>query len=138
MRKVIAVTALACGLLIILIPRYILPSCEYEGYAHMHCSDTARAEFFAGATLMAAGAGIGIFKQRGVMIAGATAAIILYAASFRLPDLFGYCQSPRMPCHYGMVPGVRFVSGIGFLITLGAVITEVRSLRTKNNEHHSR
>jgi len=55
MKKLVAITALISGLLLIVVPRYVLPACEYEGYARMHCSDTARAEYFSGMTLMAIG-----------------------------------------------------------------------------------
>ncbi len=133
MKNLVVITAFVGGLLLILVPRYILPACEYEGFSPMHCSDTAKAEYVAGALLMTIG-GITLFFKKHVplMISAATACFVL-GISFWLPDKFGYCQSPRMPCHYGMVPGVRFVAVAGSGIMIGALIGLVRSQRKKGN-----
>ncbi len=133
MRRLAAITAIVGGLLLILVPRYILPACEYEGYAPMHCSDTARAEIVAGGVLMIVGLGMFFLKKRLPHLISVCAAIMVYGVSYWLPDKFGYCMSPRMPCHYGMVPGVRFVAVIGLLIMVIALIGLVKSYRTKGN-----
>lgn len=133
MKKLIALCALAGGILLLLLPRYILPACEYEGYAHMHCGDTARAEYVAGALLMIIGITTFFFKRRLLLIASAVTAIIVYGVSFWLPDKIGYCQSSRMPCNYGMVPGIRFIAAAGVLILIVAVINLVRTSQKKRN-----
>ena len=55
MKNLMAITMIVSGLLLLLIPRYILPACEYEGFSAMRCSDTPRAEYLAGAFLMVLG-----------------------------------------------------------------------------------
>ncbi len=130
MIKMVALTALLTGLLLLIVPRYILPACEYEGYAPMHCSDTAKAEFLVGAVLMAIG-GVSLFSKKNIAAAVAAAACILYAVAFWLPDKIGYCHSTRMPCNYGMVPGIRFISIAGALIMVVAFAGMWRKSRKK-------
>lgn len=130
MKKLIGITALVSGLLLLLLPRYILPACEYAGYPPMHCSDTARAEYVAGAVLMLIGIAA-FFLQDRMLIVSAVTACIVFGISFWLPDIFGYCQSTRMPCNYGMVPGIRFIDGAGALLMIIAVINLLKRYRTK-------
>lgn len=133
MKKLVAITALIGGLLLILVPRYVLPACEYEGYARMHCSDTARAEYIAGMILMAIGTAMVFFKRHVPMMSAAVAASIVFGISFWLPDKFGYCLSPRMPCHYGMVPGIRFIAVTGVSIMIIGLVGLTRTYRKKRN-----
>jgi hypothetical protein len=133
MKNLISLTAFLSGLLLILIPRYILPACEYAGYPAMHCSDTARAEYIVGALLLAAGIGTFLLKSTTTSIVSAAVSIILYVIAFLLPDKYGYCHSSRMPCNYGMVPGIRFVAGISGIIMVVAIIVLVRSIRKKGS-----
>jgi hypothetical protein len=64
---------------------------------------------------------------------GAILSAIVFGISFWLPDKFGYCLSPRMPCHYGMVPAVRFLSVIGILTMTGVVFSIAKSSRKKGS-----
>ncbi len=133
MKRTVALTALLSGFLLLVVPRYILPACEYEGYPPMHCSDTAKAEFLVGAVLMVIG-GISFFSKKNIAaVAAAAVACVLYAVAFWLPDKIGYCHSTRMPCNYGMVPGIRFISITGALIMIGAAAGLLRTLRKKGN-----
>ncbi len=133
MKNLTAATALAAGMLLLLVPRFILPACEYEGYPAMHCSDTARAEYLAGALLIVLG-GVTFFLRPGRAVAlSAVSGVVLLAVSFWLPDKFGYCSSPRMPCHYGMVPGVRFIAVLASIVLLVAAIGSVRKSVRKGN-----
>jgi hypothetical protein len=133
MKTLIAVTALMSGILLILVPRFIFPVCEYEGYPAMHCSDTARAEYVVGALLLVAGIGAFLLKSTRTSIIGAAVSIILYIVAFLLPDIYGYCHSSRMPCNYGTVPGIRFIASIGGIIMVVAIISLVRGTRKKGN-----
>ena len=133
MRKLVALCALAGGFLLLLVPRYILPACEYEGYAHMHCGDTARAEYVAGALLMALGVVTFFLTKRFLLIISASTAGVIFGVSFWLPDKIGYCRSSRMPCNYGMVPGIRFIAITGALILVVAVINLLRTSQKKRN-----
>jgi hypothetical protein len=131
MKVLIFVTAMMSGILLILVPRFILPVCEYEGYPAMHCSDTARAEYVVGALLLAVGIGAFLLKSTTTSMISAAVSIILYVIAFKLPDIYGYCHSSRMPCNYGAVPGIRFVASISGIIMVVAVISLVRSTRKK-------
>ena len=135
MKTLIAATAMMSGILLILVPRFILPVCEYRGFpAGMHCSETARAEYVVGALLVVAGIGAFILKSaRRAAIISASVSIILYIAAYLIPDIYGFCRSNQMPCNYGTVPGIRFIAIIsGMLIAVG-IISLVKSARRKGN-----
>jgi hypothetical protein len=133
MKKLVAFTALISGILFILIPRYILPACEFAGFSRMHCSDTAHAEQVIGAVLIVVSCMIFLVKSTTMPLIGAILSAIAFGISFWLPDKFGYCLSPRMPCHYGMVPAVRFLSVIGILTMTGVVFSIAKSSRKKGS-----
>ena len=133
MKWLAAITAFVGGLLLILVPRFILPACEYLGHPHMRCSDTAQAEMIAGGVLMLIGSGLFVFNKKVPLLSGVVGACLVYGVSIWLPDRFGYCLNPQMPCHYGMVPGVRFIATIGGLVMIAALIGIARSDRTKGN-----
>jgi amino acid permease len=133
MKNLTAITSLDGGLLLVLVPRYILPACEYEGYARMHCSDTARAEYATGALLIAIGFIMLSIRNRAAVVTSAVGALIIFGVSFWVPAIFGFCLSPKMPCHYGMVPGVRFVSAVGMFITIIALVALTKSYQKKGN-----
>ena len=131
MKKLVAFTALVGGLLLILVPRYILPACEYEGFPPMHCSDTAKAEYLVGAALMVIGGVLLYLNKNSLAVIGAVTAGVLYGIAFWLPDKIGYCHSSRMPCNYGMIPGIRFISLAGFVLMIIAVVGLLRTSRKK-------
>jgi hypothetical protein len=131
MRKPAALTALACGVLLFLIPRFILPACEYEGYPAMHCSETARAEYLIGALLVLIGGAAFFAKTVKWSLTGAAAALVLCVAAYLIPDRIGYCRSTRMPCNYGMVPAVRFIAAVGAVAMIIACVGMVKNVRTK-------
>jgi len=133
MRKLVAITALAGGILFFLVPRYILPACEFAGFPRMHCSDTAQAEWVVGAMLIVVSCMTFFIRSGKMPLAGAILSILVFGLAYWLPDKFGYCQSPRMPCHYGMVPAVRFLSILGILIMIGAVFIIVKSYGKKGS-----
>lgn len=129
MKKLLAFTSIGAGALLLAIPRYILPACEYEGFARMHCTDTAIAEYVAGALLLGTGAFLFAAKRSWFVIAGGIAACGILAAAYYLPDVYGYCASKNMPCHYGMVPGVRFTSVTAFIILIPGLAAQVKQAR---------
>jgi len=133
MKKLVALTALATGVLLLLVPRFILPTCEYEGYPYMHCSDTARAEYLVGAMLATVGCVTFFAKKLKLPLFGAITAFVLYGVAFLLPDIMGYCRSPRMPCTYGTVPAVRFITVTGAVTMIVAVAGLANLFRRKGN-----
>jgi hypothetical protein len=131
MKTLISITAITSGILLILVPRYILPACEYEGFPRMHCSDTAQAEFLAGGIFILVGILAMFMRSANAQIASAAAGCIIALIAFLLPERYGYCHSSKMPCNYGMVPGIRFIA-ITAIATLSiAIIGIIRSSRKK-------
>jgi hypothetical protein len=133
MKMVVVITTLVCGILFFLVPRYVLPACEYAGYSRMHCSDTAQAEQVIGVVLIVVSGMTFFVKSTAMPLVSAILSTIVFGIAFWLPDKFGYCLSPRMPCHYGMVPAVRFLSVIGILTMTGVVFSIVRASKKKGS-----
>lgn len=131
MKKFIAFTIITAGILLILVPRFILPACEYEGFSRMHCTDTAIAVMVLGALLVAAGGAAFLARTTWLLIADAVIACIILGAAFSMPNVYGYCASRNMPCHYGMVPGVRFIAVLAILALLTGIALAARDLRKK-------
>lgn len=134
MRKLIGITTAVSGVLLMVVPRYVLPACEYRGFSRMHCSDTAAAEFIAGAVFLALGVTTLFLKSKRMVLWAGLLALAISVAAFVLPDVYGYCRSSRMPCNYGMVPGIRFVAvASGITVAAGLVAGIMRSLRKKGS-----
>ncbi len=129
MRRLVAVTGIAAGLLLGVVPRYVLPACEYEGHPRMHCSDTARAELVVGALLVVAGAFASAVKRPRPVMGAAAVSCALLALAWFMPDVYGYCASPRMPCHYGMVPGIRFIAVLAGVLLIAAIVLLAKGTR---------
>ncbi len=118
MRKLAAAIPVAAGALLAIVPRFVLPPCGWGG--GMHCASTARAEIGIGVLLVAVGAVALSARRSRLVIATAAASIALLAAAWVLPDVIGYCASPRMPCHYGMVPAIRLIATIAGVALIAA------------------
>lgn len=121
MRRSIGITGVITGILLIVVPRYILPACEYAGFSRMHCTDTSNAVLITGALIIIAGAVTLFLKQEKTVWVGAAAMLLLSLVSFMVPDKFGFCHSPKMPCNYGMVPAIRFIAVAGGLVMIAAL-----------------
>lgn len=131
MKKLLAVSSIVGGILLAAVPRYLLPACEYEGFTRMHCSDTARAELITALLLIGAGIALSRTKTKKALIAGGMGALALSVAAFMLPEIFGYCHSAKMPCNYGMVPGIRFIALLTSVVVVVALIGIVKESRRK-------
>ena len=131
MKRLNGVVALVCGALLVVVPRFVLPACEYRGFPRMHCSDTAHAEMAVGAALLLVGAATLMARRPWVIAAAGILALALSAAAILLPEQVGYCHSPRMPCTYGMVPAVRFIAGANAAIVLLGLAGIARRARRK-------
>lgn len=121
------VAAILGGVLLLVIPRFVFPACEYVGRGRMHCTDAAHGEFVAGALLAATGALLLALKPGRAAIAAAGGGILLCVAAFLVPTYTGYCMNPDMPCHYGMVPSIRFVTAGTALVLLAALVGLARA-----------
>lgn len=131
MKKFIGITSITAGLFLIFIPRFILPACEYEGFSRMHCSDTAIAEMVLGALLAAAGSAAFLATSPRFLIADAVIACVILGAAFFMPNVYGYCANRNMPCHYGMVPGIRFVAVLAMIALLAGIAIAARGLKKR-------
>lgn len=126
MTRLVGVTSLAGGALLVVVPRYVLPACEWRGFPAMRCSDTARAVMIAGALLAATGLVTLVARKARVTLAAGVLALGASVAAFVLPERVGYCHSARMPCTYGMVPSVRLVAVACGLVALAALVSMAR------------
>lgn len=128
MKRTAGIASLIGGLLLILVPRFILPVCEYQGYQPMHCSDTAHTELYAGILLAGAGVAVMLFRRPGLVLGALLAAIAVSAAALAFPEFYGYCKSPKMPCNYGTIPAIRLIAvmtAVTALIASGGAIKQL-------------
>ena len=120
MKTLAALLALAGGALLLVVPRFVFPACEYLGRGRMHCTDAAHAEFVVGGLLAAAGVCLLALRPGWPAFAAAAVAAALCVAAALVPAYTGYCANPDMACRYGMVPTVRFVAGVVGLAQVAA------------------
>lgn len=109
---------LLTGLLVVLTPRFILPTCEYQGFSKMACSDTGTAEMFIGVMIMASSGGLFFSKSRENLRWLSFSALVGGVSVVWIPEAIGYCHSGRMPCNYGTVPVLRLLGVLIILLTL--------------------
>jgi len=106
--NVLAAAEILCAAMIVITPRYIFLPCEPP----MHCHFSNLAE--SGLAALIAWTGLLIIASKGVeaarMLAGVTALcgilVILYPT-----EITGVCASPKMPCHYGLLPVWNLLGG---------------------------
>jgi len=118
---------MACtlGLLVVLTPRYILPVCEFKGFARMYCSDAAHWEAWIGGAVVMMAIGLSFSGKKilrvmfSLLIAGAGVLVVA------VPQVTKFCKSPTMPCNYGSIPALRLL-GIG-IVVLGLIAARVLS-----------
>lgn len=106
------------GLLVAISPRYILPTCEFAGKPHMVCTNTANAALFAGIFIMSASLGLFFSRSSEVLRYLMLSAFVAGVSVIILPEVFGYCPSPQMPCRYGAVPMIRLLGVLGSLASM--------------------
>src|SRR5512139_780733 len=119
MQKTIGIVLFLIGLMVVLIPRYILPVCEYQGYSRMTCSSTALSEMFLGSIVMVSSLGM-FFSRSGEALRWLALTLIVSGTSVLLiPEAIGYCHSSNMPCNYGTIPVLRLAGILIILVSLG-------------------
>jgi hypothetical protein len=129
MKSLSAAAALVAGALLLVIPRFVFPACEYLGRGRMHCTDAAHGEYVIGGLLLLVGISLLVLRP-GVLAAAATAvAALLCAAAFFVPAYTRYCANPDMPCHYGMVPSIRFTAALAGVVEVAALVGLARARR---------
>lgn len=120
-------TAVLGGILLVVVPRFVFPSCEALGRGRMHCTDLAHGEYVIGALLTAAGVLLLALNPGRATLAAATLALLLSGAAAFMPAYTRYCMNPDMACRYGMAPSVRFIGAACGLVQLAAIVGFIRS-----------
>ena len=124
--------AMLGGVLLLVVPRFVFPACEYLGRGRMHCTDAAHGEFVVGGLLIAAGAALLLLKTGTASILAAAVAVLLCAAAFFVPAYTRYCANPDMACHYGMVPSIRFIAVAVGVVEAAALTGLVRASKWRD------
>lgn len=132
MKVFAAVAAIVGGVLLLLIPRFVFPACEYLGRGRMHCTDAAHGEFLVGGLLVAAGGALLLLKTGTASILAAACAVLLCFAAFFVPAYTRYCANPDMACHYGMVPSIRFIAIAVGVVEAAALTGLVRASKRRD------
>ncbi len=110
------------GLLVLLTPRYILPTCEYQGLSRMACTYTGTAEMFIGAIVMVAAVGMILSKTREILRWLGLTTLAAGISVILVPDAIGYCHNSQHPCNYGTVPLLRLLGGLIILLSLAGFL----------------
>jgi hypothetical protein len=101
--NVLCVAEAFLAVLALVAPMYIFPACE----SPMHCHFS-----FMGETGMAS-----------VVIACAAVTAVAGAFMILYPSVItGVCQSPMMPCHYGLLPTWNLIGGAVILLSVAVFI----------------
>ena len=130
MRVFAAVAAVMAGVLLMVIPRFVFPACEYIGRGRMHCTAAAQGELVVGGLLVATGLAMFALKSATGALVASGCAVLLCAAAFLTPAYTRYCANPDMPCHYGMVPSIRFIAvALGLVESAAFIGLARRTLR---------
>lgn len=117
------------GLMLALVPRYILPVCEYQGYNPMSCSNTAVAEMFAGSLVMTASIALLFLRGTGSLRWLSLAILVSGISVLWIPEAIGYCRSDRMPCNYATVPVLRLLGVLLILSSLAGFLLSFKEER---------
>ena len=110
------------GLLVFLVPRYLFPTCEYQGFTRMACTYTGTAEMFIGAIVMSASVGMILSKSYGTLRWSSLTILTAGISIIFVPEAIGYCHSSEHPCNYGTVPVLRLIGILIVLLSLGGFL----------------
>ncbi|MCL5023106.1 MAG: DUF4418 family protein [Nitrospirae bacterium] len=117
------------GLMVLLVPRYILPVCGYQGFEPMTCTQTAIAEMFMGFVVMTASAGMAFSKGRQPLRWLSLTTLAAGISVIWIPEAIGHCHSTRMPCNYGTVPVLRLLGVLIILLSLASSLLSLKKER---------
>ncbi len=124
--RIFGVLFFLTGLMVLLVPRFILPVCEYQGFNPMACSHTAIAEMFVGIMVMAAATGL-FFSRSGEGLRWLSFTALAAGISvIWIPEAIGYCHSGHMPCNYGTIPVLRLLGVLIVLLSLAGFLLSLR------------
>lgn len=144
-RVIISLVFVVLGLLVILVPTYLLPVCapmevispvvNVQAPAHvtvkyMKCHWTGQAEMGIGAVIMALGLLMLLSRSACVRLGLSLSVICVAMLAAAIPTvLIGVCPGEMMPCHMGTLPALLLLSGLLVVIALINVLYLNRSHR---------
>lgn len=144
-RVIISLVFVVLGLLVILVPTYLLPVCapmevispvvNVQAPAHvtvkyMKCHWTGQAEMGIGAVIMALGLLMLLSRSACVRLGLSLSVICVAMLAAAIPTvLIGVCPGEMMPCHMGTLPSLLLLSGLLVVIALINVLYLNRSHR---------
>jgi len=114
------------GLMLVLVPSYILPVCEYQGFSPMSYSHTAVAEMFTGFIVMALSAGLVFSRGRENLRWFSLPAFAAGISVLWIPREIGYCHSSAMPCNYASTPVLRLLGVLIILVSCSSFLFSFR------------
>ena len=117
--NVLCVAEAFLAVLALVAPMYIFPACE----SPMHCHFSFMGETGMASVVIAA-AGVSIIA-RSMETARLVAVVTAVAGAFMIlyPSVItGVCQSPMMPCHYGLLPAWNLIGGAVILLSAAVFI----------------
>ena len=119
------------GLLVLLTPRYILPTCEFQGLSRMACTYTGTAEMFIGAIVMIAAVGMILSKTYEALRWSGLTTLAAGISVILVPEAIGYCHNSQHPCNYGTVPMLRLLGALIILLSIAAFIISLKGEKSR-------
>ncbi len=119
------------GLLVLLTPRYILPTCEFQGLSRMACTYTGTAEMFIGAIVMIAAVGMILSKTYEALRWSGLTTLAAGISVILVPEAIGYCHNSQHPCNYGTVPMLRLLGALIILLSIAGFIISLKGEKSR-------
>jgi hypothetical protein len=131
--KALGVVIAPIGILVMVVPRYILPVCEYQGRLMetkmgmsipMKCSWTAQSELGIGLVIIVAALALLLSKQAETRKMISLILVALGIVVVLLPTtLIGVCPNPMMTCHAGALPALGLLGGLLIIVAAIGIYT---------------
>ncbi|WP_276902345.1 DUF4418 family protein [Frischella perrara] len=121
-KYLVAILISLIGLLIILVPTFLLPVCSpievingdmhnHTSYKFMKCHWTSQAEIGIGSVILVIGIFMLLMKSHLVRLGMSLSLIVIALLVAAIPTvLIGVCPGETMACHIGTLPGLLLLS----------------------------
>ena len=131
--RALAVVSGVFGLLIAIVPQFLLPVCSASietkagRFIPMRCFWTARVELAVGALIILVSILLFFSRNKSATLYLQIVLTGLGVVALLLPtNLIGVCMSPTMPCRVGTLPGLIVLSGLVIVVGLVGVALALR------------
>lgn len=131
--RALAVISGVFGLLIAIVPQFLLPVCSASietkagRFIPMRCFWTARVELAVGALIVLVSILLFLSRNRSTTLYLHIVLTGLGVVALLLPtNLIGVCMSPTMPCRIGTLPALIVLSGLVIAIGLAGLALSLR------------